>query len=640
MCVALCALAAVSLGSCEAGRLGEVALKSYAAYPPAPQRPHVVVLGNLSSNPRPTEAEVELARFLFGADPEPPLGLVKPSDQAVVGDSLLICDSGMNAVFRWAASAPGLSAWHGADRPERPTAMDIAPNGDVLVADVGRDAVYHYDASGRMHGRFALPGAALRPGGVVALDGEVWVSNAQAHRIEVFDRQTRKHRRSIGQRGVAPGSFGVPLGMARTPEGNVCVVDMLNARVQVLDGHGDVVRIIGRPGDRVGCFGRPKDVAVGPDGTVFVTDAASQRVHAFDSEGRVLLAFGAPGSGVGALSVPNGIAVSTQPPMPVAPLPAGFDATYYVLVAEQLLDPGVRIYAWQSPGEVHPPAAVTAPRAPRTQLNSETINPHWSPAHCGQCHTMDSGRARRIAMDQIDTVCLHCHNGTDARMEAHPVGRPASGSNLTMPDVWPLVDGRLGCITCHDVVRHCARDARRPRENPGMLRFHDPQAPMALCTLCHVPDETWRISPHNQVDATGAPRMETCVFCHDDGSVTASSMAHAHQPKLRGGDICLGCHTRHWDYVAEGHAGRPVPATMRGAMRSAARRMLGEGGSEDVVLLPLDDGKVACYTCHNPHAPGLFPSGSLVGMFASSDEDAAVDLRMNRTDLCLSCHPK
>ncbi len=56
--------------------------------------------------------------------------------------------------------------------------------------------------------------------------------------------------------------------------------------------------------------------------------------------------------------------------------------------------------------------------------------------------------------------------------------------------------------------------------------------------------------------------------------------------------------------------------------------------------LPLSDGNVACYSCHNPHQAGLFPPGSVLDARATVPIDAAVALRMNSMELCIACHNK
>lgn len=437
--VLLMALAIIRLYPGCAERRGEPV--SARQYPPPPQTPRVAALGELLFGRAPTDTQVQLSLFFFGVEPDPPAGLIRPIDVTADGGELYVCDTGLQAVFQ-------RDAEHGAIRPARfdtppqkPVAIEIAANGDRLVADMGGDAVLRYDRAGELIRRYTLDKTKFRPASALEVDSQVWVTNIAAHGIEVFDRDSAEHLRTIGERGSEPGRFGIPLGMARTPNGNVCVVDMLNNRVQMLSADGEWIRDIGDPGNRVGEFGRPKDVTVGADGTVFVSDAS----------------------------------------------------------------------------------------------------------------------------------------------------------------------------------------AARPLDNPAMLREFDVVRPYAFCGRCHVSPGTARISPHRQLAADGGLIEETCRYCHNSVPEIPDDGARRSDPDLRitSSQLCLNCHSRHWDFSQRGHVERPMPDTLN---RPAE--------------LPLADGNVACYSCHNPHQAGLFPSGSVLGARATVPIDAAVALRMNSMELCIACHIK
>lgn len=608
------------------GDRGPVAART-AVYPPPPQPPQVVALGNLRSGRPPTQAEIELATFLFGAEPQPPLGLIKPLDLAALGRDLLIVDSSLNAMLRWGAERDVLDELELSPRPGRPSAVRFAPDGDLLVADADGRAVLRYDARGALRRTYAQPGDAFRPADVLSVGDELWVSNIAAHRIDVFDATTGRRTRSIGRPGSAPAEFRVPLGLALTPAGDVLAVDMLNARVQALAADGRWLREIGGPGDRVGTFGRPKDVAVGPDGTVFATDAASQRVHAFDPQGRPLLAFGGPESGEAGLLLPAGIAITREPPM-TRTAPPGFEPAYYVLVCEQLRDPGIRVFAWRGARGSRDLLQAGGQSLAAARRNAAgTLNPHWSAEDCGACHAMVDLRPTPIAPEKVDALCLSCHDGKAAGAEAHPIGRLASGPGLATPAAWPLNAGRLTCLTCHDILRHCEAGARRPAENPALVRGFDPSDRTASCRHCHTSAEPWRVNPHRQLTAAGDVDADSCTLCHNAKPEPPADGRRPGQPDLRlsGSALCLTCHARHWDYAPGGHVDRLVSARMRD--RLAGRR-----------LLPLSDERVACYTCHNPHQPGLFPGDSPLGCVARTSQDAELLLRMDQLELCTECH--
>lgn len=653
------ALAALSTG-CLSDRLGSDAHRGPTFYPPAPQTPRVVALGTLRGEPELNETQIRLAEFLFGTAPTTALAIATPTGLAAGENFVLVCDSSLDAVLCWQPTQLGLREVRVRPVSERPYAVDVLPGGGMLLCDAR--GARRLSARGETLCEYVAPpesspGAAItafRTAGILAVGDAAWVANLAAHRLDVFDAGTGEYRRSIGSHGRDEGQFRMPRGLARTPDGLVCVVDMLNNRVQVFDSEGTVVRVIGQPGDTTGSFGRPKDVTVGLDGTVFVTDDFSQRVHAFAPGGQPLLAFGEPGTGLGELFVPAGIATCGMPPPAQQPLPADYHALYYVLVAEQLDRPGVRVYAWLGNEEVAPPVepldASTSSWRPRFP-ESVAINPHWDPDRCTTCHQEEEGRIVPVPREQSDALCLSCHDGVQAPADPHPIGRPANTELVTTPPEWPTINGNIGCITCHDIMRHCRQETRRPPVNSELIRGWDPQRPLDHCTICHRGDLGGRFSPHQQRDASGKVREDACLFCHTQRPEVPEDGLRRFQPHLRteSSDVCLNCHVKHWDLSPLGHVDRPVTPRIRQWMlmreinhQSQAppeelSRLAAESAREPA-RLPLAGNRVACYTCHNPHYAGLFPEGSELGALAENPSDRASALRTDWVKLCSECH--
>ena len=622
-----------------------------AMFPPPPQSPHVVALGNLRVGGVPTSTQVKLSMFLFGAEPEPGLAWVKPTALRATGGGVCVADSAAGGLLWWTGGGAALREQPLAQRVRRPIALEATADGGWLVVDGESKVALRFTGDGHVIARYARTDAPYRPTGVAAVGDSVWVANAAASAIDVFERDSGRYTRSIGAPGRGPLGFSAPLRMAAAPEGGAFVVDMLHGRVAQLAADGSHVRDIGRPGDVVGCLGRPKDVAVGPDGTVFVTDAAYQRVQVFDGQGHSLLAFGEPGSGAAALAIPDGICISRTAPTASRNLPAGFTPDYYVLVAEQLRDPGVRVYAWRR-GDNANTRSAAAPRAQRASAGAATVqNPHCSATACTACH--GSGTPGPISVAQADRLCLSCHDGQRASAEAHPIARLASAPGFHVPAAWPLADGRIACLTCHDIRRHCDRATARPAANAALLRDYDADRPTAFCTNCHSDAGAGRINPHRQVTSAGLTFNQTCVFCHQAEPAKPADGVRKGEPHLRiaGSDLCLTCHTKHWDVSPRGHVERPVTAVIRANMLAGDLRLRGVTDEAAIArrqadrtarptLLPLEQDRVTCYSCHSPHAPGLFPAGSELAAHSDRPEDAGHGLRIESGQMCLYCHGK
>lgn len=631
--IVLCALTAVA--NC---RTSTEEISQRSARVERGARSPVVVLGNLSGSAPPSETESRLAEFFFGETPEPALGLVKPSAVAQIDGDVWVCDSALRTIFKFDSRRGTMSPVTFRPVLQKPVSIDVLDNGDRLVVDLGVPAAIRFDASGHERVRYFIEGNEFRPADAVQVGDAVWVTNTALHRIDVFGATAGEYRHSIGHRGSGPSEFGVPLGMAVTPSGTVLVVDMLNDRVQELNSDGSWRRFIGRPGDQTGCFGRPKDVAVSEDGTIFVVDAATQRIHAFDAAGRPLASFGGGDESGTPLSVPGGIAVSLQNPMNGTPAATAGEVRSYVLVAEQIRAQGVRVYGWLGArGEDSKVATLAAGHFVKPKVE----NPHWNPARCSACHGDESATPTRIPAERVDALCLSCHDGVQAAAEAHPIGRIAKSDHVSTPADWPLVGGRIGCATCHNVMAHCDSSGQEDRSNRLLLRGERIGGSVQFCTQCHEGSDRWRISPHAQMADAGGVRAETCNFCHVKMPEIPADGRRPGHPELRvsGSNVCLGCHTRHWDYFPEGHTDQPLTDEI--ARRLAAREAA--DGDETAALtgdLPLADGRVACFTCHNPHQAGVFPAGSQMDRRATSEADAKRLLRRDRTDLCQTCHSK
>lgn len=123
-----------------------------------------------------------------------------------------------------------------------------------------------------------------------------------------------------GQEGTGDGDFKYPFNLAVDAFGNVYVVESDNARVQVFDSYGNLLRKWGGFGAADSVFRSPAGVAIDDSGYVYVTDFNDDKVKKYTSQGAFVTAWGGSGSGDNQMIYPRGIAV---------------DDSFYVYVAEQ-----------------------------------------------------------------------------------------------------------------------------------------------------------------------------------------------------------------------------------------------------------------------------------------------------------------
>jgi DNA-binding beta-propeller fold protein YncE len=117
--------------------------------------------------------------------------------------------------------------------------------------------------------------------------------------------------REWGSKGIAPGRFLKPTGIAVDSAGAVYVVDFSLGRVQKFSGVGRLLDRWGSPDPESG-FDMPFGVAVGPDDSVYVTELGRDGVKRLDGQGRELTRWGAEGHGRGEFDEPRGVAVDRR----------------------------------------------------------------------------------------------------------------------------------------------------------------------------------------------------------------------------------------------------------------------------------------------------------------------------------------
>jgi hypothetical protein len=174
------------------------------------------------------------------------------------------------------------------------TGLDVAPNGDLYVADgYASDFIHRFDRSGRYLASF---GGKKEPYGFNTLHKLAVDTRFQPARLIATDRaNNRVVHLSLdgGFLGVVAGDLLLPAAVAI--HGDNAIVGELNGRVTILDKAGAVVERIGTntgagvgtnkiPPDqwRAGLVLSPHGVAIGRRGDLFVSEFnAFGRVHRF-----------------------------------------------------------------------------------------------------------------------------------------------------------------------------------------------------------------------------------------------------------------------------------------------------------------------------------------------------------------------
>lgn len=309
----LLALTLVALVSCHTSRPPVAQAPAPAptpVWPPAPNEPRIRFVGYLRG-PRDIgekpSAFRNLANWLTG-DRGENLQLRKPFAVALDDTaSLCIADTEANLVcyadfthHKW-RRYPGV----GNTRFASPVAV-ARRHGIFYVADSQLKKVFAFNENGG--GVLEIGPPLQRPVGLAMVGDRLYVVDALAHAVFVFGLDG-KLLFQFGRRGLGPGEFNYPIGVAADRHGHVLVTDTMNCRVQVFDLRGNFVSEFGSKGDTSGHFSRPKGVAVDPAGNSYVVDAMFDNFQIFDPTGRLLLNVGESGDRAGEFGLPAGIAI-------------------------------------------------------------------------------------------------------------------------------------------------------------------------------------------------------------------------------------------------------------------------------------------------------------------------------------------
>ena len=203
-----------------------------------------------------------------------------------------------------------------------------------------------------MLGKDETSGSLLRPYGVFADAGRIYVTDPGTRLLHIFDMKENKYL-EIGE--ADKREFMSPIGVAVDNNGEIYLTDSLLKRIFIFDKNGKYLREIGsddsfaRPagmtidgeklyvvdthghkiivfskadgsflfsfgthGSGKGEFNYPTNICIDRKGQLYIADSMNFRVQIFDQRGHFISMFGKHGDGSGDFSKPRGIAVDSD----------------------------------------------------------------------------------------------------------------------------------------------------------------------------------------------------------------------------------------------------------------------------------------------------------------------------------------
>lgn len=320
-------------------------------FPTPPDSPRVQFFARYSASTDLEESEAPgfLERLVGEEDAAGDVDLLqKPYGVSMHGGVIFVCDSRRAAVVMLDLRNRTWEAWKPADAGalKKPINCTVDPeDGRLFVVDTERGEVVVFDRQRRFAGAFGRREGA-RPTDVFVDDSLVWVADLNKQDVTAFDRITFQPVRSLPrpeQVDSAGRLFG-PMSVWAT-DGEVYVSDFGAMRVQVYARDGTHRRTVGKFGRTPGSFVRPKGIAVDREGILYAVDAAFDNVQMFDPEGRVLMAFGGPYARPGDMNLPAQVTIDYESvDLFRDRVREGYHLAYLVIVTNQLGPDFVNVY--------------------------------------------------------------------------------------------------------------------------------------------------------------------------------------------------------------------------------------------------------------------------------------------------------
>ncbi|MFI5285593.1 MAG: NHL repeat-containing protein [Candidatus Dormibacteria bacterium] len=208
-----------------------------------------------------------------------------------------------------------------------PSGMEIAPNGNVIIADTGNDQVAEYSPTGTLVWRVGSEGNAApcgsNPTGFPQFEQPRDAGVDSAGNVYVADNGNGRILKLNGTNGKClvkpfklPGG-GAPIGVTVSPTGAPVASQLVyaangnNSQINVFSTSGAVVKTISSSS---GCtLNRMRDAAADASGNVYVANYVSNNILEFSSTGACVRSWGKKGSATGQFMNPYGVAIGTDP---------------------------------------------------------------------------------------------------------------------------------------------------------------------------------------------------------------------------------------------------------------------------------------------------------------------------------------
>jgi len=185
----------------------------------------------------------------------------------------------------------------------------IFENPRLYVADAGAGVIHIFDFNTRDYKQFTATvnkERLLKPVGLTVVDDKIYVADSILHKICVFSTNGQ-YISAMGQELLKR-----PSGIAYShKQQKLYVADTGSHLIRVFDGNGTPLASIGSRGLDWGQFNFPTQLWIDGEDKLYVSDTLNYRIQIFDGNGTFVRSFGQQGDRPGYFAHPSGVSTDT-----------------------------------------------------------------------------------------------------------------------------------------------------------------------------------------------------------------------------------------------------------------------------------------------------------------------------------------
>ena len=286
----------------------KIVRKESVLYPPPPDTARFQYLTSISGSDF-LGKRSKFGTFVLGAEEVSIMG--KPYGMSMYNGKLYVCDLGMAGLEiidldsrKYTNFVPGSNG-----QLKTPLNCYVDKNEYLYVADAGRHEIVIFDSLRNYVNKISDTGE-FKPTDVFIYENELWTTNPENHRLNVYDKNTRRFVKYFAdQYGVGDDGFLYSPFNIFVTEGKVYVTDFGDFKIKEYDHNGKFLSAVGSYGTNAGQFVRPKGIAIDHESNLFVVDAGFENTQIFNNKGQLLMFFGGPYKGPGDMWLPAKVIV-------------------------------------------------------------------------------------------------------------------------------------------------------------------------------------------------------------------------------------------------------------------------------------------------------------------------------------------